>query len=138
LQVWAEFNHLHGQQMASQDKITEKLLITKAKASIRQRIIQSFDAYIRSDIAQPLLTKGYVTQDGGTLLGGTDDAAAGGPKGRRYQRQGSVDSAAVAAAAAASVPTGPIDVLLPACGDMSNVGPFNLLSEAEVAASRQE
>jgi hypothetical protein len=139
LQVWAEFKHLHGQQLESQDKISEKLLISKAKASIRQRIIQSFSAYVRSDTAQPLLTKGYVNQDGAALVGGTPaEAAAGEAKGKRFKRQGSVDSAAAAAAAAASVPAGPIDALLPAPGDMSNVGPYNLLSGAEVAASRQE
>jgi hypothetical protein len=65
--VWAEFLHLHGEQLAAHEAIsTSKVLVTKAKASIRKAIIQSFSPYARADTATPYLTKGYHVLGGGS------------------------------------------------------------------------
>jgi hypothetical protein len=112
LQVWAEFQQLHGEQLSSQTKVTEKALISKAKAGIRKSLIQSFSPYLRSDTATLLLTKGYVTpaaarQGRVTLAGGGSAAAAAAVDGDgaaaaagEGEEEQSEDAAAAAAAAA--------------------------------------
>jgi hypothetical protein len=128
--------------------ISEKALISKAKAGIRKCIIQSFSPYVRSDTATPVLTKGYLTpaaaRQGRVTLAGGDGGGAAAAAGEGEQ---SGDTAAEAAAgagggkkpkgrgsgagflrrsynaqhAAASV------AVLSVPDSMDHVGPFNLL-----------
>lgn len=63
-------------------RITEKELVKAAKASIRQKVVQSFSPYVRQDSAAPYLTKGYTPRGRPPAAAGAAGAGGRAPVGQ--------------------------------------------------------